>query len=66
MSSRITGLVKWFNEDKGFGFISLLMAAKISLSIFLRLMATTLKLYLKDRKLNSPFTAETRVLLLQT
>ncbi len=66
MSSRITGLVKWFNEDKGFGFISLLMAAKISLSIFLRLMATTLKLYLKVRKLNSPFTAETRVLLLQT
>lgn len=24
MTSRITGLVKWFNEDKGFGFISLL------------------------------------------
>ena len=22
MSSRIRGLVKWFNEDKGFGFIS--------------------------------------------
>ncbi len=22
MTSRITGLVKWFNEDKGFGFIS--------------------------------------------
>ena len=22
MSSRIIGLVKWFNEDKGFGFIS--------------------------------------------
>jgi len=22
MTYRITGLVKWFNEDKGFGFIS--------------------------------------------
>ncbi|HFP5726211.1 TPA: cold shock domain-containing protein, partial [Escherichia coli] len=22
MTSRIMGLVKWFNEDKGFGFIS--------------------------------------------
>ena len=22
MSSRIQGLVKWFNEDKGFGFIT--------------------------------------------
>lgn len=22
MSSRIKGLVKWYNEDKGFGFIS--------------------------------------------
>ncbi len=22
MSDRITGTVKWFNEDKGFGFIS--------------------------------------------
>ena len=22
MSSKILGLVKWFNEDKGFGFIS--------------------------------------------
>jgi CspA family cold shock protein len=22
MSNRITGRVKWFNEDKGFGFIS--------------------------------------------
>ncbi|MEX3020797.1 cold shock domain-containing protein [Kluyvera sp. STS39-E] len=28
MSSRIQGLVKWYNEDKGFGFISPLDGSK--------------------------------------
>jgi CspA family cold shock protein len=28
MSSKILGLVKWYNEDKGFGFISPLDGSK--------------------------------------
>ena len=33
MSSRIQGLVKWFNEDKGFGFISPLDGQKVEFAI---------------------------------
>ena len=28
MSGKMTGIVKWFNADKGFGFITLTMALK--------------------------------------
>ena len=35
MSNKMTGLVKWFNADKGFGFIILMMAAKTFSSISL-------------------------------
>jgi hypothetical protein len=35
MSSRILGLVKWYNEDKRFGFISLSMEVKMYLFTFL-------------------------------
>ncbi|GEM_PF-4326234 len=65
MTSRIKGLVNGLTETKVLASSLLLMAVKISLSIFLCLAATTLKLYLKDRKLNSPFTAVTKVLLMQ-
>lgn len=35
MSNKMTGLVKWFNPEKGFGFITLKMAVKMCLYTFL-------------------------------
>ena len=34
MSNKMTGLVKWFNESKGFGFITPTTVAKMYLYIF--------------------------------
>jgi hypothetical protein len=55
MPSRIQGLVKWFNEDKGFGFISPLMAVKMFLFVSLPCREKGLIHYLKVRKSNLRF-----------
>jgi hypothetical protein len=52
MSSKIIGLVKWFNEDKGFGFISPLDGSKDVL-VHTSLQGENLILSLKDKKSNS-------------
>lgn len=53
MSSKIIGLVKWFNDDKGFGFISHSMEVKTFLFTLLLCREKNLILSLKDKKSNS-------------
>ncbi len=42
MSNTMTGTVKWFNDDKGFGFIHLKMVAKMYLFTFQQFKAIAL------------------------
>ena len=51
MSNKMTGLVKWFNADKGFGFITPDDGSK---DVFLQSRAITSKLWMKVRKCPSP------------
>ncbi|WP_313488628.1 cold shock domain-containing protein [Atlantibacter hermannii] len=50
MTSRIKGLVKWFNEDKGFGFISSLDGSKDILFHFSALNGDNLKTLFEGQK----------------
>lgn len=52
MSSKMIGLVKWFNDDKGFGFISPLDGSKDILVHSSSLQGETFKTLLKAKKLN--------------
>lgn len=52
MSSKMIGLVKWFNEDKGFGFISPLDGSKDILVHSSSLQGEKFKTLLKAKKLN--------------
>lgn len=52
MSSKILGLVKWFKEDKGFGFISPVDGSKDVFVHFSALQERTSKHFLKVRKSN--------------
>ena len=47
MSSRMKGLVKWYNEDKGFGFISPLDGSKDVFVHFSAFAGNDLKILLK-------------------
>lgn len=64
--AKIKGQVKWFNESKGFGFITPLMAAKMCsyTSPLSRVMAS--KLWLKVRTLSSKFRTVRKVRQLLT
>ena len=53
MSNKMTGLVKWFNADKGFGFILLLMAAKMYSYISLQSRAIATNPWTKVSQLSS-------------
>jgi len=50
MTSRIKGLVKWFNEDKGFGFISPLDGSKDILVNFSALNGDNFKTLFEGQK----------------
>ena len=53
MPSRIQGLVKWFNEDKGFGFISPLDGSKDVLVRFSALQGERFNTLFEGQKVES-------------
>lgn len=66
MSNKMTGLVKWFNADKGLALSLLMTAAKMYSYISLLSRATILKHLMKVRKSPSPLKMALKALQLET
>lgn len=65
MSSKMIGLVKWFNDDKGFGFISPLDGSKDILVHSSSLQGETFKTLFEGQKVKFAVIAGTKVRQLQ-
>lgn len=61
MSSRIKGLVKWYNESKGFGFISPLDGSKDIAVNYSALHGDNFNTLFEGQKLNLPYIAVIKV-----
>lgn len=66
MSNKMTGLVKWFNADKGFGFITPADGSKDVFVHFSAIQSNNFRTTEEGQKLSSLLRTVLKALLLQT
>jgi CspA family cold shock protein len=66
MSNKMTGLVKWFNADKGFGFITPADGSKDVFVHFSAIQSNNFRTLEEGQKLSSLLRTVLKALLLQT